>query len=146
MPEGMPRLRSLALAIASIALMASAAAQSPPAARVLVVPFENARREARLGWLGEASAVLLAEELNNRGVPAITRAERVRAFEQLHLPLTAPLTRATVIKVGHIVGASEVIVGSFTVDGEELSVDAHSIRIETGQLQPHVSERAPLTG
>lgn len=142
----MTRSTFLALAAIATAAVTASAAPQPSTPRVLVVPFENSQREARLGWLGEAAAVLLAEELNARGVPAITRAERVRAFEQLHLPLTAALTRATVIKVGHIVGASEVIVGSFTVDGSDLVVEAHSIRIEVGQLQPHVSERAPLTG
>ena len=57
--------------------------------------------------------MLLADELNARGLSAITRDERVRAFEQLHLPVAASLSRATVIKVGQIVGASEVIAGSF---------------------------------
>ena len=34
--------------------------------RILVVPFENTQREPRLHWLAEASAVLLADELNAR--------------------------------------------------------------------------------
>lgn len=138
----------LALCVATLASAAApgaAAAQTTPAVRVLVVPFDNPQRDGRLAWLGEASAVLLAEELNARGVAAIRRAERVRAFEHLHLPVTASLTRATVIKVGQMVGASEVIVGSFKVEGSDLIVDAHSIEIEAGRLQPHVSERAPLT-
>ena len=63
-------------------------------------PFEKRQHEPRLYWLSEASAVLLADELQARGVGAITRDERVRAFEQLHLPLSASLSHATVIKVG----------------------------------------------
>jgi tetratricopeptide (TPR) repeat protein len=121
-----------------------AAAQSPSATRILVVPFEDTKHDARVYWLSEAAAILLADELNARGLPAIARDERVRAFEQLHLPPSASLSRATIIKVGNLVGASEVIVGSFTVDGETLKVDAHSIRIDVGRLQPEVSERAPL--
>ena len=95
-------------------------------------------------WLSEASAVLLADELNARGVSAITREERVRAFEELHLPLSASLTRATVIKVGQIVGASEVIVGAFALDENRLKISAHGIRVEAGRLQPDVTEQAPL--
>ena len=119
-------------------------AQQTTPDRVLVVPFENASKEPRIGWLSEAAAVLLADELNARGVPAIRRAERVDAFGQLHLPLTAGLTRATVIKVGQLVGASEVVVGSYTVQNDRLAVDAHSIRIDVGRLQPDVSEQGPL--
>jgi tetratricopeptide (TPR) repeat protein len=134
-------------AMAVIALLAVAGpAQAQSAGRILVVPFENAGREPRLHWLSEASAVLLADALNARGAGAITRAERVRAFEQLHLPAAASLSRATVIKVGQIVGASEVVVGSFTVSGDELTVTAHSVRIDAGRLHPAVSERSPLPG
>ena len=133
------------LAVCLLAVPAGTRAQAPaPAERVLVVPFENTTKEPRIGWLSEASAVLLADELNARGLPAIRRPERVSAFERLHLPLTASLSRATVIKVGQLVGASEVVVGSYTVQGDHLSVEAHSIRIDVGRLQPHVTERAPL--
>jgi Tfp pilus assembly protein PilF/TolB-like protein len=145
-------MRVFAAATASVVLTLGVAdtaaqgtpAQSPASARILVVPFENTQREARLTWLGEASAMLLAEELNARGLSAITRDERVRAFEQLHLPVAASLSHATVIKVGQIVGASEVIAGSFRLKGDELTVEAHSIRMDVGRLQPQVSEHAPL--
>jgi len=121
----------------------------PPAqatsARILVIPFENPRREPRLHWLTEGAAVLLADELNARGVPAITRAERIGAFEQLHLPAAAALSRATVIKVGQLVGASEVIVGALKLEGEVLVAEAHAIRIDIGRLEPDITERGPLT-
>lgn len=139
-------MRLAAAAAMLIALGGSnqAAAQVPPASRILVVPFENVQREPRLYWLSEASAVLLADELRARGLSVIARDERVRAFEELHLPLDASLSHATVIKAGHLVGATEVIVGTLALDGEQLVVQAHSIRIDVGRLQPDVSDRAPL--
>jgi hypothetical protein len=133
-------LQALAL---TMACCGTAFAQSA-APRVLVVPFENTHGEPRLVWLGEASAVVLADELNARGLSAFLRAERVRAFEQLHLPVSAVLSRATVIKVGQMLGASEVIWGSYQVTGDELTVEARSIRIDVGRLQPHVTERGGL--
>jgi tetratricopeptide (TPR) repeat protein len=132
------------LAIAAICLWPAPAAAQAPVARVLVVPFDNVQREPRLHWLGEAAAVLLADGLTALGVPAITRGERVGAFEQLHLPLNAALSRATVIKVGQLVGASEVIVGGVKLDGDVLVVDARSIRVDVGRLQPTASERGAL--
>ena len=89
--------------------------------------------------------MLLADELNARGVGAIAREERVRAFEQLHLPLSASLTQATVIKVGQLVGASEVIVGAYVArrwhaQGRPRTASA----IDVGRLQPEVTEQAPL--
>lgn len=123
---------------------------SPPAqtdvrTRILVLPFENPPREPRLVWLGEASAILLADALNARGLAAIMRMERVRAFEQLHLPASASLSRATVIKAGQILGASEVIGGSYHLEGDVLVVEAHSVQIDVGRVRPQISERGPLT-
>src|SRR5688500_4037120 len=118
----------------------AAAAQS----RILVMPFENPRRDPQLHWIGEAAALLLADDLSARGLGAIRRAERVRAFEQLQLPPSAGLSRATVIKIGELVGASEIIVGTVALDGSQLLVEAHSIRIDVGRLLPHVRDRGPL--
>jgi tetratricopeptide (TPR) repeat protein len=98
-----------------------------------------------MDWSSEASAVLLADELRARGLRAIPRDERVSAFDDLHLPLTAPLSRATVIKVGRLVGASEVVMGTFTLDGDKLKIEAHTIRVDVGRLEPAVSDQAPLT-
>jgi len=119
-----------------------AVAQEP--VRILVMPFENPDREPRLHWIAEAASLLIADELNARGVPAIRRADRVNAFEQLHLPAAASLSRATVIKVGQLVGASEVIVGTVRLKEEELVLEAHGVRIDIGRVQPAVTERGPL--
>ena len=136
--------RILILAALLLAGVVAPAAGQGSTARILVMPFDNPSREARLHWIGEAASLLVAEELNVRGVSAIRRTERLRAFEQLHLPAAATLSRATVIKVGQLVGASEVIVGTVRLEGEDIVAEAHSIRIDVGRLQPHVTERGPL--
>jgi len=136
-----------ALMLLGAAVWGGAAAPAPlqhPTASVLVVPFETTQTEARFYWLSEASAVLIADGLRDRGVSAITRTERVRAFERLHLPMSGVLTRATVIKVAELVGAGEVIVGSFKVEGDEIVVQANSVRVDVGKLEPPVTERGPL--
>lgn len=132
-------------------IAAAAAAQQPPGtggagqARVLVVPFEDARNEPRFHWLGEAAAVLLSDGLRSSGPGVIVRSQRVRAFEQLYLPVSGSLSRATIIKVGQLVGAADVVVGSYRVDGTTLSVTARSIRLDAGRVQPEVTERGELT-
>jgi predicted Zn-dependent protease len=125
------------------------ATQSAPGPdRLLVVPLENLERDPGLYWLSEGSAILLSEALNDLGATAITRADRVRAFDELHLPATAVLSRATVIKVGQLVGATRVIVGTLqrttSANGDTLVVRARSVRLDTGRLEPEVTERDSL--
>jgi tetratricopeptide (TPR) repeat protein len=127
------------------------AAPTPPAAkaaapipRILVVPFETPR-DGRTYWLGEAAAVVMTDDLNARGLGAITRAARERAYDQLHLPPHTALSRATVIKVGELVGAIQVIVGDIRVDGNTLTVHAQPIRIDVGRADSDATEHGSLT-
>ncbi len=126
-----------------------AAPKPPPQAAakagILVVPFETPGRDGRTYWLGEAVSILIADDVNARGLSAIAGPAREHAYEQLHLPLHGALSRATVIKVGELVGATEVIAGSVEVDGDALTVRATPIRIDLGRADPEVIGRGSLT-
>jgi len=119
-------------------------AQAPVEERILVMPFENETRSGRAFWLGEASAVLLGDELGVLGASAIERHERREAFDRLQVPPAAVLTDATVIRIAQLVGATEAIVGSFRLEREHLHVRARSVAIETGRLRRHASADGPL--
>src|SRR6266542_96618 len=114
----------------------SAAAQSAVgSSRLIVMPFESTERDPRLVWLREASAVLVSENLRTYGFAALSRDERVRAFHDLNLPADASLSEASVIRVGQLVGASDVITGTLRLTGTDLTVDARRIRLDTGRIQ-----------
>ena len=108
------------------------------------MPFENVTRDSRIFWLGEASAVVLADDLNALGANAIAREERRQAFERLQVPPSASLTDATVIRIGQLVGASQVVVGSLELSSDTLVVHARSIALEAGRIQADVVERGPV--
>jgi tetratricopeptide (TPR) repeat protein/TolB-like protein len=121
-------------------------AQTPPVRpeRILVVPFANVRRDASIFWLGEASAVLLTDDLNARGASAITRPERTQAFERLQVPASAILTDATIIRIAELVGAAHVILGSLRLEADGLVVRARSIAVAEGRVRTDVTERGPV--
>ena len=111
---------------------------------VIVVPFNSEGRDARGYWLREASAVILTDDLVSLGIGAMSRDERLRAFDSLRVPATARLSHATVIRVGQVVGAMRVIVGSSAIAGDTLTIRARSILLDNGQLLPEVVETGPL--
>ena len=108
------------------------------------MPFDNVKRDASIFWLGEAAAVLLTDDLNAIGAAAITRDERREAFERLQVPPTATLTDATAIRIGQLVGASDVITGSLQLEGGTLVVHARGLALETGRISYDVIERGPV--
>ena len=138
---------TLVAAFAGMLCPASASAQTKPAgaARVVVLPFENAGREPRVFWLGEGSSVVLTDDLVALGIPAFSRDERLRVFRRLDVPVVASLSHATAIRIGQALGAAQVIVGDFDLSVGQLTVRARAIRLDTGRISPEIVERGPLT-
>jgi len=140
----------LALTVAAMGWVAVPAARQAVPPRVLVMPFavqvEAGGPSSPLAvmWLGEAASTLLADELASLGHGALTRDERVAAFARLHLPMSAELTRATMIRVAELTGASELVYGDVRA-GSDLAVRVSTIRLATGQLLREVSERGELS-
>jgi len=140
--RGRLRRPRLVFFVGVLLIAGGAEAQTTP--RQLVMPFESSTRVAQSYWLGEGSAVILTDDLIALGAPAITREDRLRAFERLRVPAVAALSHATVIRLGQLLGAGEVIVGSYEVKGQEIVVRARPIRIDTGRMAPEIIESGPL--
>jgi Flp pilus assembly protein TadD len=129
---------------ASLAAGQTVPAATPPAHH-LVIPFHNESGAPRIYWLSEASAVLLTDHLAALGVGVIRREDRLRAFDRLRVPPIATLSHATVIRLGQVVGAVQVVIGAFYLDGDDLVVRARTLRLDTGRISGELIERGPLT-
>lgn len=125
---------------------AQASAPSPPAAMVLPFSIEAAPGTSGLAgapyWFGEAAAITLTDELGALGVTSASRDDRVSVFEALQLPMASPLTRATIIRTGEVIGVSAIVVGEVRMDAR-LSVRAHVIDIVSGRQWPDVTADGP---
>jgi tetratricopeptide (TPR) repeat protein len=87
---------------------------------------------------------MLTDDLIALGAPAITRVDRLRAFDSLNVPPIASLSHATVIRLGQLVAATHVVAGAFELDGGTLTVRARVIRLDTGRMMPEIVEHGPL--
>src|SRR5215470_15697964 len=128
-----------------IATSVQAQSLVPDGARQLVMPFDNETRDARYEWLAEGAASALTDDLVALGAQALSREDRLRAFEHLRVPASNKLSEATVIRIAQIVGAQQIVVGSFALNGTSLTVHARPIRLDTGRRFSEIAETGPLT-
>ncbi len=127
-----------------IAAGLASAQEARPTERLLIVPFENAGRDGRLFWMSEGAATLLTGTLESMGVGAVSRGERLKAFERLQLPSAASLSEATIIRTAQILGATDVVMGSVSVADGQITVTARALRLDTGRMRPPLVETGPL--
>lgn len=84
----------------------------------LVLPFTNESSAPDLDWIGESIAESVRETLFEQGLMTTGREARLEVYGRLGIRERAPLTRATIIKVGEELDADQVIYGSFTFSPE----------------------------
>lgn len=128
------------LAVALVLVPVRALAQDDT---VLVVPFELEKFDQRVGWLSEGVAIGVTAELEARGVDVVTRDERLAALERLQLPPAATLTRATLIKVAELVGASRVVMGTVKEADGAVTIMSRQLAVDAAQLVELAPVSAP---
>lgn len=122
----------------------------PPAGTVLVTPPEPSGGDAETAWVGEAVSDLMPRALAQAGASAADREDRLRAQEALEIPLV-PLTHATSIRVAEALGATRVVLGTFTVDppapgaaAPRLTLALKVLDVERGSLSSPFVARGSL--
>src|SRR6201994_2053283 len=114
---------------------AALAAQSVPGGRVvLVLPFENHSGNATLNWIGDSFPDTLDRRLNSAGFLTISHDDRVFALSHLGLPRGFRPSRATTIRIAQQLDANYVIVGSFSLNADRITVQAQVLSVDQLRL------------
>jgi tetratricopeptide (TPR) repeat protein len=79
----------------------------------LILPFFNASNTPNLDWVGESLSETIREALFTQGLMALDREDRTEAYRRLGVRAGAHPTRATVLKIGQVVDADQVIYGDY---------------------------------
>lgn len=110
----------------------------------MVLPFENRSLAPGLDWIGEAFPEVLSQRLGSPNLFAVSRESRDYAFERLGIPSNAKLSRATLYRIAEQMDVDEVVVGSFTYDGELFTARSQLLNMRTLRLSPEQVESGPL--
>jgi tetratricopeptide (TPR) repeat protein len=113
-----------------------------------VLPFANTSSEsavknaASMDWIGESIAETLRAAFTARGVLTLERDRITEAYQRLRLRERAELTEASILKVGEVLDAEQVVHGTFSfvpAAGGSSGVSKGSLKI-----QARVSDRRQL--
>lgn len=113
-------------------------------ATVLVLPFFNQSKSPNLDWIGESLAETIRESLASRGLLALSRDDRLEAYRRLAIRSRAVLTRASVIKLGQALDASNVVFGHYELSGSSLRIEARVLDLAHTREGPEFGETGVL--
>ncbi|MGH9587237.1 MAG: tetratricopeptide repeat protein [Acidobacteriaceae bacterium] len=124
---------------------AEPAAEMPPRGRLLLVlPFENHTGQPNLDWIGDGAADMFNRRLDAAGFLTIDRDDRLYALDRLGLPVDFHPSRATTIRIAQLLDADSVIIGSYTLTGDQLTTTARILDLHKLVLSSPVEQNSNL--
>ena len=122
------------MALVCLGGVAHAAGTAGPL-RVAVMDFTPASTAPELTPLGAGLQSMITTDLGE--LPAFQLIERARLKDiqaELHLTETGAVDKATAAKIGSLAGATHLLVGSFTVVGGKMRIDARLFAVDSGAI------------
>ena len=105
------------------------------AARVAVLDFTNASSDPELAPQGKGLQSMLTTDLSQVAALTLVERERLRDITaELDLGASSLVDASTAARIGKLAGASHLLVGSFTVVGESMRLDARLVAVEGGDV------------
>ncbi len=141
--RSLSKLVALSIVLAAVSTF-PARAQGPGGRVVLVLPFDNRSGNASLSWIGDSFPDTLNKRLASAGFLTISRDDRAYALDYLGLPTGFRPSRATTIRIAQQLDATYVVVGSYTVTNNKISVQAQILDINALRLSAPLEDTADL--
>ncbi|MBJ6765866.1 hypothetical protein JGU66_34360 [Myxococcaceae bacterium JPH2] len=136
-------MKPFVCALLLVSLTVAAEPASPPLSPVAVMPFRNLNGDTDLDWLGRGMTETLVSDLRASGrVDVVEREQLDHALNELALQTRDEPAPSTAARVGKLVGARTVLLGSVQRAGPQVRINARFIVVETGE----VMETAKVTG
>ncbi len=111
---------------------------------VVILSFVNESKDPQIYWLSEAFAESLSEEMLLKDAFVIQRAQRKGIYDELKLPYTGDLSRATMLKIGDKLAADYIIFGSYNLQNSLLEAEAKVIKLLSSELSEAIKVNGPL--
>lgn len=106
-----------------------------PGPRIAVLYFDYSGGDAKLGTLRKGLADMLVTDFGASGSVQVVERERLEAvMKELSLQTSDAIDPASAARVGKLLGAEYLILGSYFDMLEMLRIDAKAVRVETGAI------------
>jgi TolB-like protein len=114
---------------------------------VAAMEFQSLQNLAEFDGLKLGIADAFAASLARSGrFRVVERTQLDRALQELDLNQTDRIDAATAQRIGRLIGAQYMIVGSFQVIGGQIKISARLMRVETAEIVRADSATGPVSG
>ncbi len=104
-------------------------------ANILVYPFEY-NGDSKYSWISSGLTDTVISDLGRiKGINVFSDDDRKRTIKEMELGMTGLFNESTVVKVGNVMGANIIFLGSLQVAGDKIRVNAKLVNVETSKIE-----------
>lgn len=102
---------------------------------VAVLNFKNNSPNKNWNYMESAIAEIFTSNLaNSKDFKTVEREKLNKILEELKLSQSGIVNENTAIKIGKILGATDIVFGSITQLGKAIVISARVVKVETGEI------------
>jgi tetratricopeptide (TPR) repeat protein/TolB-like protein len=121
------------LLLSFLAAPASAQEKAPPLRRIAIMPLVNLKPDKDTDWLGKGTAETLTTNLMKvSSLILVEQTQLAAVLYQQDRQIADFADPKTAVKVGKIVGAERVLIGSYAREGQSILFNVRMVDVETG--------------
>ena len=121
--------------ILSLALCSFTVAQYISNETYAITVFENHSNQTEDQWLSEALPDMLTTDLaSSKKVRVVSRQDLKEIIEEQKLSLSGFIQESQQIELGQLLGATRLIIGSYSVMGSQIRIDTKVVNIRSGEV------------
>jgi len=111
---------------------------------IAILEFGNSSGDKKYDWLRKGISEAITTDLKKvTGLYLVERLALNKAMEEIHLGMTDIVDVKTAPKIGEMVGAGVVLVGSYQIMGKSIRIDGRMVEVETGNILMGESVQGP---
>jgi len=112
---------------------------------VAVMDFENVTKDEKIDWLKLGISETIISDLKNiNSINVVERMQLAKVMQEQALGQTGIIDEASAVKVGNILGADLLVLGSFQKAKNNLRITARLVEAESGKVQETVKATGPM--
>lgn len=102
--------------------------------KIVILPFEYLSDEKKYSWLSKGIPEVLPEIFLSAGYTVVEGVQRDKVLKEIDFQQGKYVDLNTAVKIGKLLGAHEILIGSYQINGERIIISSRIVNVENSKI------------
>jgi TolB-like protein len=102
--------------------------------KIVILPYEYLSHETKYNWLSKGIPETLPETFSDAGYIVVEGMQRDKILKEIDFQQGKYVDLKTAVKIGKLLGASEILIGSYQIENNTIIISSRIVNVESGEI------------